>query len=164
LVEGDFQVVDQDATDGVGAFQLPAPGINCEEDTSDKCVDDNADYYVYARVLGKPTPGTFDAVTCATELQDIDNDGELEEVCSLESISLPNSNGPGKKAKFTNVTKELLTLCLDVSDTGDDDGFDGICDIRVDIFDNRLEDYVWDMTNDGKRLVQLRFIDQPPAV
>ena len=71
------------------------------------------------------------------------------------------------KPVWDNVSRELLTVCVDVFDdtidpeTGEPIGFDGICDIRVDIFDDQLENYFWKVTNEGAKLLQLRFIDQP---
>lgn len=175
-----FAVLDGDATDGKGEFQLPAPKSVCVdengiplEDQSDEalatCENLQSAYGVHARVLGKPGEGSIQIATCAeTELVDINNDGILtedEEICSIETISLGNANGKKGGAKFTNVSRELLTVCLDVAEDTDGDGigdfFDGVCDIRVDIFDERLENYLWKVTNDGKRLIQLRFIDNP---
>ncbi|MGD8431476.1 MAG: hypothetical protein PVG23_02760, partial [Nitrosopumilaceae archaeon] len=54
-----------------------------------------------------------------------------------------------------NVSRELLTACLD---TYDDGNFDGNCDVRVDIFDETLENWFWETDNSGFRLIQLRFI------
>ena len=50
---------------------------------------------------------------------------------------------------------------MDVAEGFDENGdpiFDGICDIRVDIFDDEFYDYFWNVWNTDKRLVQLRFI------
>ena len=175
LKEGtEFAVIDSDATDGRGEFQLPPPNSVCVDedgvplpDQSDeaKATCDNLQtaYGVFARVLGKPTSGDFQITTCAEgeTYVDLNNNGVIEadeEICSLETIKLGNANGKKGGAKFTNVSKELLTLCIDVAVDG---VFDGLCDIRVDIFDDRLHDYFWKVLNDNKRLVQLRFIDSP---
>lgn len=159
LQEGPFKVIDADATDGGGAlFQLPYPG-NC--DTTDFSLCD-LDYSVYMRVLGKPVGGTFNIVTCAEEVGQVGGTAEEDEtLCSVESVSLPNANGPGKKSKFTNVSKELLTICID-TDITVDSGVDGIldndCDLRAEIFDDKFVDFAWEVDANGHRLAQLRFI------
>ena len=151
LSEGEFKVIDADGTDANGAaFQLPYPG-NC--DTTDFSLCD-LDYSVYMRVLGKPSQNPYEIVTCATQLVDIDLDGTLE--CSVESVSLPSSNGKGKSAKFTDVSKELLTLCIDTT-PGDGDSTD--CDLRAELFDDSFMDFFWSVDANGHRLAQLRFID-----
>jgi hypothetical protein len=176
LKEGtEFAVIDSDATDGRGEFQLPPPNSVCVDengvplaDQSDEakatCENLETAYGVYARVLGKPTSGDFQITTCAEgeTYVDLNNNGSIEadeEICSLETVELGNANGKKGGAKFTNVSKELLTLCIDVADEFGE--FDDVCDIRVDIFDDRLHDYFWKVINDNKRLVQLRFIDTP---
>jgi len=158
LQEGPFEVIDADGTDNDGAtFQLPYPG-NC--DTTDFSLCD-LDYSVYMRVLGKPSDNPYEIVTCADELVDLDGDGLANE-CSVETVSLPSANGKGKNAKFTDVSKELLTLCLDTDPAVDSSG-DGIldndCDLRAELFDNKLENYTWEVDANGHRLAQLRFID-----
>ena len=154
----DFAVLDADGTDNDGAaFQLPYPG-NC--DTTDFSLCD-LDYSVYMRVLGKPSENPYTIVTCADELVDLDGDGIANE-CSVETVSLPSSNGKGKNAKFTEVSKELLTLCLDtnaVVDSDSDGNFTNDCDLRAELFDDKLENYTWDVDANGHRLAQLRFID-----
>ncbi len=71
--------------------------------------------------------------------------GEI--VCSTESVLLVRKGG---KSTFTNVTKQLTTVCLDANG-------DGSCDWRVGIFDAALQDHFWDYDNSGLRLAQLRF-------
>lgn len=146
----DFEVLDADGTDNDGAaFQLPYPG-NC--DTTDFSLCD-LDYSVYMRVLGKPVNSNYNIVTCADQLVDTDGDGTYE--CSVESVSLPNANGKGKNSKFTDVSKELLTICID---TNPADG-EGSCDLRAELFDDKFENFVWEVDANGHRLAQLRFID-----
>ena len=113
------------------------------------------------RVLGKPSENPYTIVTCADELVDLDEDGIANE-CSVETVSLPSSNGKGKNAKFTEVSKELLTLCLDTNaavDSDSDGNFTNDCDLRAELFDDKLENYTWDVDANGHRLAQLRFID-----
>ena len=105
-------------------------------------------YLVYARALGKPG-GNANMTTCATGAGDDGvlgtNDDEI--VCSTESVLLVRTKG---KSSFTNVTKQLTTLCLDT------DG-NNVCDTRVGIFEDGLVNFFWDFDNNGLRLAQLRF-------
>ena len=87
LYPGDFAVLDADATDGRGAFQLPAPS--------------SLQYQVWIRAVGTPG-GSGQITTCATDPV------TGEEVCSLDSVILMRTKG---KQSFTNVTDELTTLC-----------------------------------------------------
>lgn len=159
LQEGPFAVIDADATDSNGGlFQLPYPG-QCDTTDFTQC---DLDYSVYMRVLGKPSDLPYGIVTCATELVDNDGDGIYDE-CSVEEVSLPSSNGPGKKSKFTDVSKELLTICIDTdlltdgSDADTDTTND--CDMRGELFDDDFVDFLWEVDANGHRLAQLRFID-----
>jgi hypothetical protein len=70
-----------------------------------------------------------------------------EIVCSTENVVLLRTKG---QQKFTNVTRELTTLCWDTD--GDD-----VCDTRLPLFDSALEGYFWNYSNNGLRLAQLRF-------
>jgi hypothetical protein len=150
LTEGPFKVLDGNATDGNGgAFQLPVSNIDCPVDAApdDPC-QNSGDYAVYIRALGKPG-GSADIVTCTVD------PSTNETVCSTESVHVQRSTG---KSKFTNVTKELTTICVDV-DLDPDDVVP--CDSREQLFsrDNWL--YYWDWDNNGLKLAQLRFYDQP---
>lgn len=131
LAEGDkFQVLDANGTDGDGAkFQLPDP------DPDDDLV---TRYSVYARALGRPG-GWSHTTTCF-----IDENGDL--YCSMDTLTLARGHG---KQKFTNVSKELLTVYADI------DG-DGVPE-RVGLFDNDSYDYFWSYDNHGLKLAQLRF-------
>jgi hypothetical protein len=141
LVEGDFQVLDGNACDADGAtYQLPANPYMCPIDDPE-CLNTDPtyqEYMVYARALGKPG-GSSTITTCATA-----DTGEI--VCSTENVVLVRSKG---KSSFSNVTKQLTTLCLDT------DG-DGVCDERVGLFEDPYESFFWDYDNYGNRLVQLR--------
>ena len=137
LQQGDtFDVLDYVANADDAKFMLPAP--NNEYET----VDTNAyvgpgDYMVFVRVVGKPG-GDIDMATCA--LDPI----ALEEVCSTDMIL-----NLGKSNKFTDVTKELTTICGEFDDDLRED-----C---VDIFDPMFEDYFWSLDNNKAKVVQLRF-------
>lgn len=149
LTEGPFRVLDCNALDSgnkVGSFQLPDP------DPDDLCDGSKGSctvvYQVWVRVLGQPGK-TLTAVTCG-----IDPGDGTTEICSTETLTVESANGPHKKAKFTNATKELLTLCL-VFDAGT-----GKCTSRIALFDDELQGYFWDFDSDGVRLAQLRFIQE----
>jgi hypothetical protein len=136
LSEGEFQVLDGNGTDGTAAFQLPDPDPDGDGVTA---------YSVYARALGKPG-GSAVATSCVT-----DADGTF---CSTENVVLVRSTG---KSTFRNVSRELLSLCLDTD-------ADQICDTRVFLFDDENADYFWQYDNNGLRLAQLRFYEIPTNV
>jgi hypothetical protein len=131
LQEGDFAVLDANATDGSGKFQLPSP---------DPDGDGVTEYSVFARALGKPG-GSVRITTCG-----VDSDGT--EICSNESAVLVRNSG---KSRFTNVSRDLLFVFADI------DG-DGVVD-RVPLFDDSLEGFLWSVDNSGLRLAQLRFVE-----
>ena len=130
LGEGDFQVLDANGTDGSAKFQLPAPDPDGDGVTT---------YSVFARPLGKPG-GSSEITTCATDPVTGD------EICSLETLVSTRTKG---KQSFSNVSKELLSISADI------DG-DGTIE-RVSLFDDALQDYLWDVDNNGLRVLQLRF-------
>jgi len=134
LSEGDFQVVDANATDGAGAFQLPNPDPDADGVTA---------YSVYARALGTPG-GSSITTTCATD----PTTGDV--VCSDQSMVLVRGTGG---SKFTNVSSSLLYVLADI------DG-DGRLD-KVGLFSDQLQDYFWQYDNNGLRLAQIRFYDVP---
>jgi hypothetical protein len=143
LAQGDFAVLDANGCDGTASFQLPAQSCDAFVNDGIPCEDDNPAaevYYVYARSLGKPGGG-IKITTCATDPVTGD------QVCSTESMLSVRTKG---KQSFTNVTKELTSICWD------QDG-DGTCDVRIALFDDSLEDYFWSVDNQGNRLLQLRF-------
>lgn len=137
LAAGDYNVADGNCFDGDGAqFTLPDPDPDGDGVTA---------YSVYARALGTPG-GSSTTTTC------FDESGETW--CSTESMVLVRVTG---KSTFTNVSKELLSLCLDT------DG-DGTCDIREFLFDRDMADYFWSYDNNGLKLAQLRFYPIPTDV
>lgn len=137
LSEGDFAVLDANGTDGSAAFQLPAPDPDGDGSTS---------YSVFARALGKPG-GSATLTTCATD------PATGEEICSDDSLVAVRTSG---KQKFQNVSRELLFIDADI------DG-DGVAE-RVSLFDDALQDFLWQVDNQGLRLLQLRFYEVPTAV
>ena len=140
LAEGDYGVTDANGTDGSAAFTLPNPDPNN---------DGHTDYSVYARALGTPGGSSW-MVTCATTLVGT-NAGTV--VCSTKGLLSVRSKG---QSKFDNVSAELLYIYADIDGDGDLD--------RVPLFDDRMEDYFWDYTNDGLKLLQLRFYDESTDV
>jgi len=140
LTEGDFAVLDCDGTDGEAAFQLPNP---------DPDNDGTTEYSVYARALGKPN-GHAEMATCATDPL------TGEEVCSVHVLELTRTKG---RQKFQNVSKYLLYIyayvCTDYDEVADE------CIaweyMRVPLFSDLMEDYLWSYDNNGLRIVQLRF-------
>jgi hypothetical protein len=132
LSPGEFGVTDGNCTEGPAAFSLPVP---------DGDADGNQDYTVWARPLGKPG-GKATATTCATDPT------TGEEVCSLESTAFVRSKG---KSTFSDVSKGFLTVLYD-------DDADATTDpIRISIFDELLQDYLWNYDNNGLKNLQLRF-------
>ncbi len=153
--DGDFHVLDGNACDADGArFSLPPNPIAC--DLADpECFDDPTfqEYNVYLRLVGKPGSG-INVTTCATDEGDPTDPTDDVIVCSTESIVKVRMVGKGFKPSFDDVTKELLTLCLDTD-------ADMVCDTRVELFDDSLEDYFWNWNTDGKAHAQLFFIPIP---
>jgi hypothetical protein len=143
LAEGDFAVLDGNACDSDGAtFQLPANPFTCPV-TDPECLNTDPtfqEYLVFARALGGPG-GSANITTCATDPV------TLEVVCSTDNVLLVRSKG---RSRFSNVTKQLTTLCLDVD-------LDGLCDTRVPLFGDGFQSFFWDYDNSGLRLAQLRF-------
>src|SRR5690242_8645310 len=106
LTQGDFAVLDANGCDGTASFQLPAQSCDAFVNDGIPCEDDNPSaevYFVYARSLGKPG-GQITITTCATDPT------TGEEVCSTESMLSVRTKG---KQSFTNVTKELTSICWD---------------------------------------------------
>jgi hypothetical protein len=131
LAEGDdFAVLDANGTDGSAKFQLPA---------ADPDGDGVTDYEVFARALGKPG-GSSTLTTCATD------PATGEELCSGDSLALVRGKG---RQRFENVSRELLFVSVDL------DG-DGVTE-EVGLFDDALQDFFWQVDNNGLRLAQLRF-------
>ncbi len=132
----DFAVIDADATDGRGAFQMPAP--NNQYDSLGNYIGPG-NYTVWIRAVGKPG-GSGVITTCAIDPL------TLEEVCSTDNVILMRTKG---QQKFTDVTKELTTITYYNTTLGKY--------VTVDIFDPSLYGYLWDYDNNGLKTVQLRF-------
>jgi hypothetical protein len=144
LTKGDFAVLDCDGTDGDAAFQLQDPYSSNAGCTA---------YSVWARALGKPG-GQANMTLCVTYTDDLT--GEEIDLCSPDIVNLPRSKGG--VAKFTNVSLELLTICVQVCTAVD---ADGNCITweweRKYLFDEDLSDQFWKYDNEGLKHAQLRF-------
>jgi hypothetical protein len=141
LQEGPFDVIDRNACDGA-VFQLP------QNDCTTATVDtvSGCTYDVYVRALGSPKNNPYAQMTTCRIDTSVD-----EYQCSTETVTVQRNKG---KSTFTNVTKELTTLCLD---TYVDANYDGKCDERHLLFEDAVYQYFWDYDNHGLRLAQLRF-------
>jgi len=129
LTEGDFDVLDNNCTDGSDAlFQLPNPDVNNTGTSS---------YSVYAAARGKPL-GSATAQTCFTDTT------TSTLYCSIEVLNLSRNFGQNK---FDNVTKDLLYAYACVNGTVK----------RVPLFADDTQDWYWSYDNNGLRNAQLRF-------
>jgi hypothetical protein len=148
LTEGPFQVLSSNACkNGTASFQLPA---NPCSDLGTSCSVDNPafqNYEVYGRLVGKPGTGV-NVTTCATDTT------TNTIVCSTESWISVRASGKNSSPKFTNVSRELLSVCLDT------DG-NGKCDQRIALFSGGLEDFFWNWDTTGKAHAQLFFVALP---
>jgi len=141
LTQGDtFNVIDADATDGRGEFMLPAP---------DNCYYPDGTYYgpgnyrVFIRAVGKPG-GSGKLSTCGETTDPLT--GVTETICSLDNVTLSRSKG---KSTFSDVTRPLTTVYYFSETAGKN--------VRVDIFDEAFENYLWSYDNNKLKVVQLRF-------
>lgn len=143
LQEGDFDVLDANATDGYGLFQLPDPDPD----------DDGETWYgMFVRTLGKPG-GSATLQSCAEGDFDLTLPGN-ETLCSTETMVVTREAG---KPRVYNVSKELLTVCLNLDD-------DPACDLRSFLFDDDDLDYLWNWTTNGLRLAQVYFLEIPQDI
>lgn len=134
LEEGtDFAVLDYDGTDGQARFQLPNP---------DPDNDGITQYSVFLRVLGKPG-GKIRMATSAM-------DPEVGEVVSDMRVISVREKG---QMKFANVSASLLYIYAWVYDEGT------WTYMRVPLFSDLLQGYLWNFDNNGARLVQMRFYE-----
>lgn len=142
---GGFQVLDGNATDSNGAlFALPSPDPNPTDGISGCPIGSQCTttYSVYMRVLGKPG-GSINLKSCFS-----DASGQWCSVGDENIVTQVRSTG---KSTFTNVSKQLLTVCWD-SD------LNGVCDTRDYIFGRAGASYWWEyVVNSDFKLAQLRF-------
>ncbi len=155
-----FQVLDGNACSKGGAeFMLPTDPYNCGTGiTNDPtCINEDLTfqaYKVYVRLVGKPNT-KIGVTTCAVDDMGTTDTSDDTIVCSTENVIKVRMTGKDAM-KFDDVSKELLTICLDTSVPPD-----GICDVRYALFDPALYDYFWQWNTDGKAHAQLVFIPIP---
>jgi hypothetical protein len=154
----DFQVLDGNACNKGGAqFMLPANPYTCPVDDPN-CLNTDPtfqEYKVFVRLVGKPNTG-IGVTTCATQTVVTDPvAGTTEDiiVCSTENVVKVRMTGQNRE-RFEDVSKQLLTICLDTD-------ANGTCDIRYPLFATQLQDYFWQWNTSGKAHAQLVFIPNP---
>ena len=147
LAPGPFRVLDGNACiDGVAEFQLPIPEIT----GSDPVNDPTFSYQVWLRLVGKPYTG-IDVATCAFDTMGTPDKTDDIVRCSMEEVELTRTKGKNSAPKFTNVSRELLSICLNTDS-------DPECDVRVPLFAAPYYGYWWDWGTDGKAHAQLVFL------
>lgn len=156
LSQGEYAVLDKNATDGEGAFQLPNP---------DPDNDGVTVYSVWARALGRPGG----KATMQTAAWDVGLDGILgtaDDVLVYSMYKL-EVEAHGNNNKFVDVSRYLLYIYVeeDIISNGPD-GLPGTLDDvvlveagRYPLFDPALEEYFWEYDNHGLKLLQLRFYE-----
>ncbi len=163
LAQGDdFQVTDGNACKGGGAnmtLPLSIDNLDCSATPEDpSCPDPTfTEYKVYVRLVGKPG-SKLDASTCGAEIDpELFGDPDtLEILCSTEStVDLARTSGKNGRPKFRDYTKELLTVCLALDETGE-------CTLRTPLFGDVLSDYMWKLDTEGRAHAQLRFVPVLP--
>lgn len=174
LFPGDFAVLDANATDGEGAFQLPPPGLDAYIIGDVDGADVESSYSIFIRPLGKP--GGWATITTCADLLDstfggLLNGGDINILnrmedgayCSIEQVGnvlegdLRTFRDTGKSS-WSNVTAELTTIVFEVQIIEDGLVVDTI-EVRVPIFDESLENEYWEYDNNQLRLLQIRFFD-----
>ncbi|MDD1667104.1 MAG: hypothetical protein LUO96_01415, partial [Methanomicrobiales archaeon] len=131
LTQGDtFDVLDADATDGRGEFMLPAPDMTFSPEGD--WVSGN--YRVFVRELGKPG-GSAKLSTCG---EVVEEGVVTETICSLDNVTLIREKG---RSVFQDVTRKLTTVYY----------YDTVLMkyVRVDLFDDAFENYLWSYDNMG---------------
>lgn len=156
-----FQVVDGNACSKGGAeFMLPANPFECSTGIPNDpaCINEDLtfqEYRVFVRLVGKPNT-KIGVTTCAVDPVDPLNPLPTDPiVCSTENVIKVRATGK-KSMVFEDVSKELLTICLDTSVPSD-----GVCDVRYALFDPALYEYFWQWNTEGKAHAQLVFIPIP---
>ena len=140
----EFDILDANATDANGGkFQLPDPDPDGDGETW---------YGVYVRPVG--TPHRSATISSCVEG---DLDPTLpgnETLCSTESKLLVRGTG---KPKVENVSKELLSVCLDTDDVLG-------CDTRSFLFDDEALEYLWNYDNSGLKVAQVYILEIPQQI
>ncbi len=102
-------------------------------------------------MLGKPA-GAATIAGCV-EMQQVDPVTQVETPAALCSVG-QNEIWVGTGREWQNVSRQLLTVCVDTSG-------DAVCDQRVGLFDSRGRDYWWSLDNAGRPHVQLVLFAAP---
>ncbi len=141
-------------------LQLPITPDNCDPCDPDPILTGFTEYRVELALVGAPGSG-IGVSTCGGEPTDVDVDGDGitdQILCTTEENVLVRYRKSGKPV-WEDVSTQLLTVCLDIDDTPDDgvNDLDGICDLRVGIFDPTLTGYFWQWNTEGKAHAKLRF-------
>jgi hypothetical protein len=153
-----FEVLDGNACSKGGAeFRLPADPYDCGTGTTNdpNCVNEDLtfqEYQVFVRLVGKPNT-KIGVTTCAVDDMDTQDPSDDAIVCSTENVIRVRMTGKGSM-QFSDVSKQLLTVCLDTDASG-------TCDTRYALFDPALYGYFWQWNTDGKAHAQLVFIPVP---
>jgi hypothetical protein len=149
----EVRVQDGNACDATGAtLELPVDAANCRNCASTTLPAPTfRQYEVRARVLGKPA-GTA-RITGCVDLREVDPLTQAETPTSLCSVG-QNDIFVGTGREWDNVSRQLLTVCVDTSG-------DGVCDERIGLFDSRGRDYWWSFDNSGRPHVQLVLFAAP---
>ncbi|MGH7579697.1 MAG: hypothetical protein ACREM9_05955 [Gemmatimonadales bacterium] len=147
LQPGEFDILDANATDGNGGrFQLPDPDPD----------DDGETWYgVYIRPVGTPG-GSATIGSCVEADFDATLPGD-ETLCSTETKVLVRGTG---KPRAENVSKELLSVCLDTDQIVEANP----CDVRSFLFDDETVEYLWNYDNNGLRVAQVYFLEIPQQI
>jgi hypothetical protein len=147
LQPGEFDIIDANATDANGGrFQLPDPDPDGNGETW---------YGVYVRPVGTPHRSATIG-TCIEGDFDTTLPGE-ETLCSTETRLLVRDTG---KPKVENVSKELLSVCLDLDHIVEANP----CDVRSFLFDDSTVEYLWNYDNNGLRVAQVYFLEIPQQI
>jgi hypothetical protein len=142
-----FDIIDANATDGNGGrFQLPDPDPDNNGETW---------YGVYIRPVGTPHRNATIG-TCVEADFDLTLPGE-ETLCSTETKLLVRDTG---KPKVENVSKELLSVCLDTDQIVEANP----CDVRSFLFDDETVEYLWNYDNNGLKVAQVYFLEIPQQI
>ena len=154
-----FEVLDGNATDANGAI-IAVPYEFCQD--LDAGCQDLLSYNVYAVALGKPgADGAIVEAHCTYDTNVVPGSGPgpgdtCEDTLLMGSFPLKRETGSPKPVPITDIFR--ATGCLDLG------GLAGVCDKGDLAFNNiwifnipNLTSYFWDYTNDGLKLMQVRF-------
>ena len=147
LQKGEFDIIDANATDGNGGrFQLPDPDPDGNGETW---------YGVYIRPVGNS--GRSATIGSCVEA---DFDPTLP---GWRRSARPRPScwsGAPESRRWQNVSKELLSVCLDTDHIVEQNP----CDVRSFLFDDEAVEYLWNYDNNGLRVAQVYFLEIPQQI